>query len=254
MSAKNTGRESDTLSSVDHSINEAAVHKRAEEILAQAEIHSEALVVPTPSNPALAGPFLARKAIDQLAGFTGLLTQILIVLVLLMVLWSVISRRMDRSFGTSLIVSQFQEGQRMGFAFLTLLGINFGIREGVNPRVDFWWAEFSNKRKALIDIVLHTVLFLPFAWMAIGVLIAPTRRSTSGNLSGDFDTWRIWQTWESSPDAGGLPVSPIKIMLLAGFCLLFLQIIADIIKNAFVLIGREDLAGIHQHAAPIRVE
>ena len=235
-------------------IDEAAAHARAEEILAKVQVHSEAIHVPTPSNPALAVPFLLRKAIDRLAGFTGFLTQVLVVVVLLMVLWSVISRRMDKTFGTSLIVSQFQEGQRMGFAFLTLLGLNFGLREGVNPRVDFWWAEFSNRRKALIDFVLHLFLFLPYAWMVIGVLWNPTLRSVTGNLNGEFDTWKIWDTWEQSPDAGGLPVSPLRIMILVGFILLLLQILADIIKNGFVLIGREDLAGIHQHDAPIRVE
>lgn len=235
-------------------LDESAAHARAEEILAKSQTHSEAIDVPTPSNPTLAIPFLLRKAIDKLAGFTGFLTQVLVVVVLLMVLWSVISRRMDKTFGTSLIVSQFQEGQRMGFAFLTLLGLNFGIREGVNPRVDFWWAEFSNRRKALIDFVFHLTLFLPFAWMVIGVLWNPTLRSVTGNLNGEFDTWKIWETWEQSPDAGGIPVSPIRMMILVGFVLLLLQILADIIKNGFVLIGREDLAGIHQHDAPIRVE
>ncbi|NNF54271.1 MAG: TRAP transporter small permease subunit [Acidimicrobiales bacterium] len=246
--------EGSTPSTASNPIDESAAHARAEEILAKSQVHSDAVVVPTPSNPALAVPFLTRKAIDRLAGFTGFLTQVLVVVVLLMVLWSVISRRMDKTFGTSLIVSQFQEGQRMGFAFLTLLGLNFGLREGVNPRVDFWWAEFSNRRKALIDFVFHLFLFLPFAWMVIGVLWNPTRRSVTGNLNGEFDTWKIWETWEQSPDAGGLPVSPIRIMILVGFILLLLQILADIIKNVFVLIGREDLAGIHQHDAPIRVE
>ena len=64
----------------------------------------------------------------------------------------------------------------------------------------------------------------------------------------------MWEIWEQSADAGGLPRGPIKLMILLGFFLMAAQIIAEIIKQILVLMGREDLAGVTYSEAPLRVE
>jgi len=47
-----------------------------------------------------------------------------------------------------------------------------------------------------------------------------------------------WATHEMSPDAGGLVRWPVKLLLPAGFALLALQGIAEVIKRIGVLSGQ----------------
>jgi TRAP-type mannitol/chloroaromatic compound transport system permease small subunit len=154
----------------------------------------------------------------------------------------------------AIIVAQIFDLQWMLFGALFLLGFNYGVREGVNPRIDFWWAEYTDRTKAWIDIIFHTFLFLPFCILAIRILYPWSMQALGRNFDGTWDTWKVWETWEQSGDAGGLPRGPIKFLMLLGFILMATQVIAEIIKQILVLRGRKDLAGIADHAAPLRVE
>ena len=49
-------------------------------------------------------------------------------------------------------------------------GLGYGVKSGVNPRIDFWWADFSNRTKAWLDFVLHALLFVPFLWAGLRLL------------------------------------------------------------------------------------
>jgi TRAP-type mannitol/chloroaromatic compound transport system permease small subunit len=64
----------------------------------------------------------------------------------------------------------------------------------------------------------------------------------------------VWEIWEQSTDAGGLPRGPVKLMMLLGFFLMATQVVAEIIKQILVLMDREDLAGVAMYQAPLRVE
>ena len=194
-----------------------------------------------------------RLAIDRLNGFFGRISQVLVWVVLVVGLFNVVTRYSSRWSGRDLIVAQMFEGQSMVFAYLALFGLGYGLRDGVNPRVDFWWAEFSERRKAWLDLVLHLVLLVPFCWLALRVLWTPTLRSFGQNFDGSWDTWRVWEEWEQSPDAGGLPRAPVRGALLVAFTLLLLQLIAELIKNLLVLLGRPEL-GAPERQGPLRVE
>ena len=125
----------------------------------------------------------------------------------------------------------------------------------MNPRIDFWWANFSNRTKAAIDFTVHTLLLLPFIIMSVRILKGYAATSLGRRRNGEWPSgWRVWETWESAADAGGLAVGPIKVMILVAFVLFGLQVIAEIIKTGFVLTGREDLGGRISRAAPLRIE
>ena len=143
----------------------------------------------------------------------------------------------------------------MSFASLFLLGANYGIRDGVNPRIDFWWANFTDRRKAWLDFVLHSMLFLPFAIMAIRILIPYAAISLGRRRDGSWPSgFRVWETWEQSGDADQLPVGPIKALLLVGFVLIAVQLVSELIKTGFVMAGRRDLGKIKSGDAPQRIE
>jgi TRAP-type mannitol/chloroaromatic compound transport system permease small subunit len=198
--------------------------------------------------------YRVRKAIEAVTTVTGTASWILVWVVFVLGLFNVVTRYIARFIERDIIVGEIFDLQWMLFGALFLLGLNYGVREGVNPRIDFWWANFSNRRKAIIDLVLHTTLFLPFLIMSIKTLWGWSMAGMGRSFDGTWSTWKVWEIWEQSTDAGGLPRGPIKLMILIGFILMATQVVAEIIKQILVLVDREDLAGVAAYEAPLRVE
>ncbi len=181
--------------------------------------------------------------------------------VFLLALYSSLSRYIARFVERDLIIAEISAMSWQVFSLIALLGVGYGVREAINPRIDFWWAEFSNRRKALLDFVLHVTLFMPFLIAAMRILQPYAKlslgfkRDFSGETNGSWPSgWRVWETWEQQGDAGQLPTGPIQAMIFVAFVLFFLQIFADTIKHGFTLIHREDLGQIPEYDAPMRVE
>lgn len=195
-----------------------------------------------------------RVGVEKITTFTGALSWVLAWVVFVLGLFNVITRYVARFISRDIIIGEVFDLQWMVFGALFLLALNYGVREGVNPRIDFWWADFSPKRKAKIDFVIHLLLFLPFCWLALRILYPWTMTGLGRSFNGTWETWRVWEIWEQSGDAGGLPRGPIKAIMLLGFFFLFTQIVAEMIKNVFVLMGRQDLANIAEQNAPARIE
>ncbi len=195
-----------------------------------------------------------RVGIEAVTTVTGKASWILVWVVFALGFFNVVTRYVARFIERDIIIGEIFDLQWMMFGALFLLGLNYGVREGVNPRIDFWWADFSAKRKAVIDLVLHTFLFLPFIIMAMRTLWIWSLAAMGRSFDGSWSTWKVWEIWEQSTDAGGLPRGPIKLLILIGLFLMATQVVAEIIKQILVLIDREDLAGIAAHKAPLRVE
>lgn len=194
-------------------------------------------------------------AIDRIADFTGGMAWRLAWLVFFFSLFNVVTRYVARYVEKDIIIGEVGSLAWMSFALIYLLGVNYGIKNGVNPRIDFWWAEFSNLRKAWLDFVLHVTLMLPFLVMASRVLYSYATDSLGQRRDGTWPSgWKLWETWEKSPDAGNLAVGPIQAMIFVGTLLFTIQIFSEAIKSGFVIMGREDLAGIDDNDAPIRIE
>lgn len=226
----------------------------AEDLLEDLAVHSvEAVPVEVPGG--ITGVlYRVRVFLDGISTFTGHISWILVWVVFVLGLFNVVTRYVARFIERDIIVGEIFDLQWMVFGALFLLGLNYGVREGVNPRIDFWWADFSPKRKAVIDVVFHTFLFLPFLIMAIRVLWVWSLAGMGRSFDGTWSTWKVWEIWEQSTDAGGLPRGPIKLLMLIGFILMALQVVAEIIKQILVLLDREDLAGVAWQEAPLRVE
>ena len=65
----------------------------------------------------------------------------------------------------------------------------------------------------------------------------------------------MWEVWEQSPDARGLPRAPIKVLVLVGFGCLLLQALAELVKLGFVLTEKAAVAAPEEAPeAPLRVE
>ena len=226
----------------------------AEELLEDlTALHAEAEPIEIPGG--LVGVlYRVRRAIEAVTTLTGKLSWILVWVVFALGLFNVVTRYVARFIEKDIIVGEIFDLQWMVFGALFLLGLNYGVREGVNPRIDFWWADFSNKKKAIIDLVVHVFLFLPFLVMAMRVLWGWALSGMGRSFDGSWSTWKLWEVWEQSTDAGGLPRGPIKLLILIGFFLMTTQVVAEVIKQILVLLGHEELAGVAVYEAPLRVE
>ncbi len=195
-----------------------------------------------------------KEGIEAVTTFTGNVSLWLVWLVFVLGLFNVVTRYAGRFVRRDIIIGEVFDLQWMVFGALFLLGFNYGVREGVNPRIDFWWANFSSRTKAWIDLIFHTLLFLPFLLTSISILWGYSMTALGRSFDGSWSTWRIWEIWEQSTDAGGLPRGPIKFLLLFGFILMATQVIAEIIKQILVLRGYEELAELASADIPLRVE
>jgi TRAP-type mannitol/chloroaromatic compound transport system permease small subunit len=158
-----------------------------EELLAVEEI--EPLDVPGGIQGLL---YRLRVGIEAVTRWSGNISWVLVWVVFALGLFNVITRYVARFIERDIIVGEIFDLQWMLFGVLFLVALNYGVREGVNPRIDFWWANFSLKRKAIIDLVLHTVLFLPFLVMAIRTLWGWSLAGMGRKFAGSWATCTGW--------------------------------------------------------------
>lgn len=196
-----------------------------------------------------------RLGIEAVSRLTGRMVWKLGWLVFAIQLFNVITRYTNNWFERDILFGQTTSLAWMCFGLLFLAGVNYGVWSGVNPRIDFWWADFSARRKAWLDFVLHVTLFLPFLIMGIRVLWPYSAINLGRRFDGSWPSgWRVWESWVTANDADQLPVGPIRAFILVGFVLWAAQVVAEIIKAGFVIMGREDLGEIVESDVPLRVE
>jgi TRAP-type mannitol/chloroaromatic compound transport system permease small subunit len=161
----------------------------------------------------------------------------LVVPTILMGFVNVVLRYTGATIGKTITSNALIEGQWYLYSLTFLLAFPFILKNQINVRVDFWFANRTEKTKAWIDFVGHLIALIPFCIMGIVVSRQPVLFS--------------WQIREVSADPGGLPRYPIKTMILVGFVLLALQAIAEMFKLVRVLRGIEHY---DVSKAPVRIE
>ncbi len=183
-----------------------------------------------------------RVTIEGIGSFAGKLVWIAAWLIFLVQMINVVTRYLNPFFESDILVGELTSVAWQLFAFVALVGLPYGVKAAVNPRIDFWWADWSFRRKAWLDFVMHTFFFLPFLYAA-NIILVDFAAGALGRKRGDGswpDGWRVWNSWEVSNDADQLPFGPVKALILVGFTFFFLQILAEIIKTGFVLMGRRE--------------
>lgn len=111
------------------------------------------------------------------------------------------------------------------FALLFLLGLGYTFLHDRHVRVDVFYARYSAKGKAWINLLGSLLFLLP---LCVVVLMT----------SFDFAA-RAYQWGEASADPGGLPFRWIvKSGVFVGFALLTLQAISHIARNLLIISGK----------------
>lgn len=177
---------------------------------------------------------------DFLTESCGWISRVLVAILIPVGFLNVFLRYVGRYTETQLVNNTWIEAQWYIYGVIFLLMFPYLLRHDGNVRVDFWYAERSEKVKTRIDLVGHLVALVPFVTLAVWVSWKPVRDS--------------WILWEVSPDPGGLPRAPLKAMILAAFLLLGLQTIATLIRLGARLTGREIGIRERRSDAPLRIE
>ena len=102
---------------------------------------------------------------------------------------------------------------------LFLLGAAFALKRGAHVRVDIFYRNFSDSRKALVDLIGNLIFLQPVCWAIL------------------FYSWGYvefsWRIMEVSAEPDGLPFVYIqKSWLIAVALLLAIQSFSEIIKSA----------------------
>jgi len=115
------------------------------------------------------------------------------------------------------------EAQWYMFALIVMFGASYTLKRNEHVRVDIVYMQLSPRGQMWIDIIGGILFLLPacvlFAWLSWPFFI------------------QSWETAEQSNNAGGLLRWPIKIVMPAGFVLLAIQGISELIKRVAALRG-----------------
>lgn len=190
------------------------------------------------------------QIIDKFTEVLGSLSMYIVVITVLLGFANVVLRYLGRFVQIRLTSNLLIEMQWYLYSLIFFFGFAYIFKHNINVRVDFWFANQSPKRRAMIDFIGHLVALIPFCLLGIVVTVNPVLASWGLRPNG------TWGTWELSPDPSGLPRAPIKTMILVAFITLLLQATVEMIRLYAVLKDVDDLKPEHlvDSEAPIRIE
>ena len=157
-------------------------------------------------------------------------------LVLAAVLVSSVNATIRFSFNRS--SNAWLELQWYLFGAVFLLGAAYTFKQNEHIRIDIVSARLRQRTRNWIDVIGHVFFLIPLCLIVI-------------YLSWPFFL-RSFEQGEMSSSAGGLIVWPAKLLVPAGFLLLLLQAVSELIKRVAVmrgLIADPHAAGAGPHGA-----
>ena len=108
------------------------------------------------------------------------------------------------------------------FSLIFLLGAGYTLKHDKHVRVDLFYADFSEKDKALVNLIGSLIFLIPWCLLIMWV-------------SYDYALGSL-KTLEGSPNPNGLPYRfIIKFAITAGASLLFLQALALVADSILTL-------------------
>ncbi|MGP2491483.1 TRAP transporter small permease subunit [Mesorhizobium sp. PUT5] len=167
------------------------------------------------------GPLALSRAIDRLNEFVGKWVSWLILVSILVSSTNAVVRK---AFNIS--SNAWLELQWYLFSAAFLLAAAYTLKQNEHIRIDIVYGMWPRRVQHWIDLIGHIFFLMPFCLLMVYYLVPYVTRSVR---SGEMLT-----------NAGGLIIWPAKAMLLAGFFLLALQGISEIIKKIAVMRGHMD--------------
>jgi TRAP-type mannitol/chloroaromatic compound transport system permease small subunit len=165
------------------------------------------------------GLIALSRGIDRLNEFVGKSVSWLILVSIVVSAGNAIIRKAFNESSNAWLELQWY---LFGAAFL--LAAAYTLKQNEHIRIDIVYGRWSRRVQHWIDLIGHLLFLMPFTLLMVYYLVPYVLRS--------------YGSGEMSTNAGGLIIWPAKAMLLAGFLLLALQGISEIIKKIAVMTGR----------------
>lgn len=160
------------------------------------------------------------KLIDRISGSVGLVAAWIVLPLIIATVYEVLSRYL---FNAPTVWAYEVGYMAMGANFL--LGSAYTLREGAHIRIDILYTRFSEKTRALIDVLGFLLLFLPVGfWLSTRLGEFALEAFQSGDRSGE-SAWNpvIW---------------PFRLVFFIGFAVLTLQAVAECVRAFLAVIGK----------------
>lgn len=175
------------------------------------------------------------RGIDAFTDKLGGIIKVIVVLTIAAGFLNALLRYLGKTISQTLISNELIQIQWYLFSLIFLLGFPYILLHNTNVRVDFLYAKWNARKRAWVDF-LGTLLFLiPFCLLAIYVSVNPVMAAWGRLPDGTFGTWEV------SSDAGGLPLAPLKTLIIIGFLLLLIQALSQLIKYLAILTGHHEM-------------
>jgi TRAP-type mannitol/chloroaromatic compound transport system permease small subunit len=158
------------------------------------------------------------RAIDWLNAKLGVVCNVLVLLAVLVSAGNAMSR-----YAFSQSSNAWLEAQWYMFALMVMLGASYTLQRNEHVRVDIFYQLLPERAQLWLDLVGSLLFLVPICFLLAA-------------LSWPFFI-EAYRVGEWSQNAGGLIRWPIKFVLPAGFVLLGLQGISEVIKRAAALRG-----------------
>lgn len=172
------------------------------------------------------------RLIDTVCAFIGRAVAWLILAAVLVSAGNAVSRK---AFDIS--SNAWLELQWFLFSAVFLLAAAYTLQRNEHIRIDIVSGRLSKRTRDWIDLLGHVLMLMPFVLLMIVNAVPFVRAS--------------FRQQEMSPNAGGLMFWPAKALIVAGFGLLFLQGLSEIIKRIAVIRGdiADPMPDHHAHPA-----
>jgi TRAP-type mannitol/chloroaromatic compound transport system permease small subunit len=139
-------------------------------------------------------------------------------------------------YGLNLSSNAWLEIQWYLYSAIFLLAAPHTLKRDEHVRIDVIAGRFSKRRQAWIDLFGFAFFLLPVCLVILWYAFPYAKLALD--------------TGEMSMNAGGLPQWPAKVLIPAGFALMVLQAVSEIIKRIAFLAGRIDADAFGKQAAP----
>ncbi len=164
------------------------------------------------------GLLAVSRTIDRLNEFIG---KTVMWAIFVAILVSAVNAVVRKVFNVS--SNAWLELQWYLFGAAFMLASAYTLKQNEHIRIDIFYGTRSRRTQHWIDLVGHVLFLMPFvvlmAWMLVPY------------------AWQAWKIGQISTNSGGLIIWPARALLAAGFILLVLQGISEIIKKIAVMQG-----------------
>lgn len=158
------------------------------------------------------------RYVGKLSEFVGEGAMYLLLAIMAMLLYSIFTNAIHRPVIWVMEMSQFT------MAAYYILGGASSLKHGIHVRMDFVYERWKMRTKAMVD--LFTVFFLLFY---LYIMIKGGLDSSMFALEFDQRNHSVWKP----------PMAPVKITMTVGMALMFLQALAELLKDFCRAIGRK---------------